>query len=68
MDMTSRSRPLHLTAMRVLGFLLATMSQTEPATTENEVLKRMLNTPPKPHNAGKESSPKAKKAKDKKAD
>ena len=54
--------------MRVLGFLLATMSQTEPATTENEVLKRMLNTPPKPHNAGKESSPKAKKAKDKKAD
>lgn len=35
---------------------------------EDEVLKRMLNTPPKPHNAHKESSPKKKKAKDKKAD
>tara|TARA_B100000614_G_C14389757_1_gene429123 strand:- start:45 stop:176 length:132 start_codon:yes stop_codon:yes gene_type:complete len=34
---------------------------------EDEVLKRMLNTPPKPHNAGKESSPKDKKTKDKKA-
>lgn len=35
---------------------------------EDEVLRKMLNTPPKPHNAGKESSPKSKKAKNKKAD
>ena len=35
---------------------------------EDEVLKRMLNTPPKPHNADKESSPKTKNRKDKKAD
>ncbi len=35
---------------------------------ESEVLKRMLNTPPKPHKGGEESSPKTSKAKDKKAD
>jgi hypothetical protein len=35
---------------------------------EDEVLKRMLSTPPKPHSAGKESSPKGKKIKDKKRD
>lgn len=35
---------------------------------EDEVLKRMLNTPPKPHNADKESSPKDKNTKDKKTD
>ena len=35
---------------------------------EDEVLKRMLNTPPKPHNAGKESSQKDTKAKGKEAD
>lgn len=35
---------------------------------EDEVLKRMLNTPPKPHKAGKESSRKNEKSKEKKAD
>lgn len=35
---------------------------------EDKVLKRMLNTLPKPHNAGKESSPKREKGKGKKTD
>lgn len=35
---------------------------------EDEVLKRMLRTPPKPHKAVQESSLKDKKSKDKKPD
>lgn len=41
---------------------------TDTDNKEDEVLKRMLSTPPKPHNTGKESSPKDKKDKNKKAD
>ena len=35
---------------------------------EDEVLKRMLRTPPKPHKAVQESSPKGKETKNKKPD